>query len=350
MSLFAKFKALRMVLHSRELCSSHQDGVQTSLDPVFKIVCGPSQSKISYKVGDALGVFPTNSLPLVNSILSTLQYDSRVFVASRYADSPLPVQEFLLSYADLDKFPKALRPFFPEDLDDSWSLAEAILFYRPSIPFEKFINGLSPLLPRFYSIASSPDCSHGQLELLVRCISFPGKEQVRYGLCSAFLCKYLQEGMTFQGFIQPTRYFTLEKKSFGKPLIMVGAGTGIAPYKGFLQHRLYHQDPGANFLFFGERFEKSNFYYRDFLQDLIASEKLQLFTAFSRDAESKMYVQDVIEQQKELIQENYEKGAFFFICGKKIIGTETKRVLGNVLGLPLVQELILEKRLILDVY
>ncbi|UFT46844.1 sulfite reductase flavoprotein subunit alpha [Chlamydia trachomatis] len=350
MSLFSKFKAQWMFLHSRELCSSTSDIGNTCSDPVFQILCNPVRSEISYKVGDSLGVFPTNPSSLVDSILSVLQYDPHTVVVSRHADTTLSIREFLISYVDLDKISKVLKPFFPEDLDDSWSLSEAILFYRPQISLEEFVQGIMPLLPRFYSIASSPEYSHGQLELLVRCVSFPGKMQLRYGLCSAFLCKDLQEGTIFQGFVQPTKHFTLQQNSFGKPLIMIGAGTGIAPYKGFLQHRLYHQDFGANILFFGERFEKSNFYYRDFLQGLIASGNLQLFTAFSRDSESKMYVQDAIEQQRELIQENYEKGAFFFVCGKKTLGIETKRALGNILGSESVQELVLQKRLVLDVY
>lgn len=350
MSLFSKFKAQWMFLHSRELCSSISDIGNTCSDPVFQILCNPVRSEISYKVGDSLGVFPTNPSMLVDSVLDALQYGPRSPVVSRHADSILPLHEFLTNYVDLDKIPKSLRPFFPGDLDDTWSLAEAILVYQPRIPFEEFIRSAMPLLPRFYSIASSPTCSHGKLELLVRCVSFQGKTQLRYGLCSAFLCKDLQEGESFRGFIQPTRHFTLEQKNFGKPLIMIGAGTGIAPYKGFLQHRIYHQDVGSNILFFGERFEKSNFYYRDFLQELIVSGKLQLFTAFSRDSESKLYVQNVIEQQKELIQEVYEQEAFFFVCGKKILGTEVKRALEQILGPKAVRELIAQKRLVSDVY
>lgn len=349
MPLLEKFKAQRVFLRSRGLCSFSSSG-QDLIDPVYQIFCDVKGSELPYKVGDSLGVFPKNEPSLVDDVLSFLQYaPSEIIDSPKAASSPLSIRDFLTSYVDLDKIPAKFKQFFPS-LEKETTLFDALYEFRPQIPLQEFVHSVLPLLPRFYSIASSPYVLSGEMELLVRLVTYKGKFSQRLGACSSFLCKQLQEGDPLFAFVQPTRHFTLTEKTKGKPIVMIGSGTGISPYKGFVQQRLYQQDSGMNILFFGERYEKSNFYYQNFWQKIIEQDKLQLFSAFSREGEQKEYVQDAVCKQGDLIRALYDQGAFFFVCGRRILGTEIKRVLEEILGKEAFLRLKEEGRYTIDVY
>ncbi|WP_375793600.1 sulfite reductase flavoprotein subunit alpha [Chlamydia sp. 12-01] len=349
MHLLEKFKAQRVSLLSRELISYCDSSIASSdAGHVYQLFFSTEQTSLSYKVGDSLGIFPKNPKSVVEKILECLSYSPKQLVQTRES-SHVTLYDFLRCHANVDKLSTKLKSFFP-DIEDSISLYEAIQKYKPAIPVELFVQSVLPLLPRFYSIASAPHSTEKKIELLIRLISYPGEYEQRYGVCSFFLCKELELNESCYAFIQPTKHFTIGDHVQNKPIVMIGSGTGIAPYKGFVQQRIYNNDPGINMLFFGERFEKANFYYQDFWKQAIESELLKLFLAFSRDGDQKIYVQDLIKKEKDLILKAYEDGAYFFVCGSKMLGSEVKKVLEEILGKDELSQLKEERRYVIDVY
>ncbi|SPN73667.1 Sulfite reductase [NADPH] flavoprotein alpha-component,sulfite reductase,Nitric oxide synthase, oxygenase domain,sulfite reductase [NADPH] flavoprotein, alpha-component,FAD binding domain [Chlamydia serpentis] len=349
MYLQERFKAQQAPLILRELLSCPESTPSNDSDPVYRLVFNSNSPALSYKVGDSLGVLPRNSREVSEDILYFLGYSSVSLVNSKKDQKKIPVQEFLRSYVDLNKIPEKLNSFFPNK-DPSITLYDAIQEYRPCIPIELFVESLFPLLPRFYSIASSPNVYPNRIELLVKHVSYPGKYQKRFGVCSSFLCHQLQIQDSAPIFVQPTRHFTLSKATQGKPLVMIGAGTGIAPYKAFLEERLFNKDQGSNLLFFGERKENVNFYYREFWSSAEEKGQLKLFLAFSREGDQKIYVQDLLRREKDSVRKAYEEGASFFVCGRKVLGTEVKHALEDILGKDALTSLREQHRYVIDVY
>ncbi|WP_100934672.1 sulfite reductase flavoprotein subunit alpha [Candidatus Chlamydia corallus] len=350
MYLQEKLKAQQVPLILRELLScSDSDSTTNDSDPVYRIVFNSNDTTLSYKVGDALGVLPENSKEASEHLLYLLGYSSMSLVNIKKSSEKVPVQKFFRCYVDLDKIPAKLTSFFP-NRDANITLYDAIQEYRPRIPIELFTESVFPLLPRFYSIASSPHVCPKSIELLVKHVSYPGKYQKRFGVCSSFLCSKLQIHDSVPIFVQPTRHFTLSRETQGKPLVMIGAGTGIAPYKAFLEERLFNKDQGSNLLFFGERKEKVNFYYREFWNRAKEKGKLKLFLAFSREGDQKIYVQDLLRLQKDDVRKAYEEGGFFFVCGRKILGIEVKHALEDILGKDALASLREQHRYVIDVY
>lgn len=338
-----KFEVQQLQLESRELLSYEEssEGYQS----VYRIECCSSDD-LCYKVGDALGVLPRNSRENVDVVLHSLGAASTCVVQA--ADKSLPLVDFLTSFADLTKISKKIRSYLPNEVHENATLIDILREDRVKVSPQEFASSLFPLLPRFYSLVSSPEVSPRSCELLVRLVG--GSGGLQYGVCSSFLCKHLQLKDTFSSFIQPTRHFTLTPEMSGKPLVMIGAGTGIAPFKGFLQQRMYHKDPGENFLFFGERHYNEHFYFRTFWEDAVLANKLRFFVAFSRDQQEKIYVQDLLRQQANLIQSIANQGAIFFVCGKKILSKEVKAALEDILGKEAFAILRQEQRYLIDVY
>lgn len=346
MYLLEKFNAKEVSLCSRRVCSAD---AQQDIDPVYQIVCNIQGQDLSYKVGDALGVFPKNAASSVAMVLEALGFSSSTLVKSSRMKRTESLEVFLSRYVDLDKFPSQLKSYFPE-MEEPLTFFDALCIYQPRLPVQDIVDALCPLMPRFYSIASSPDACQGQLELLVRLVSYSGYYGIRQGVCSSFLCKDVKVGEVFSAFVQPTKHFTLDTRHRNKPLIMIGAGTGIAPYKGFVQHRIIHNDTGDNVLFFGERLSKSHSYYQEFWQTTVDQGKLKLFTAFSRDQEQKSYVQDIVRREADLVTELHAAGAYFFVCGRKTLGQEIKQVLEELIGPEAFQQLRVGGRYATDLY
>lgn len=320
-------------------------------DPVYRIVFNTQSTNLSYKVGDALGVFPKNSPQVIDEVLGFLGVSRGTLVSYIRGACVLPIEEFLEKYADINKLPAKLLSYFPQELAPNTTLYDALKEFLPRIPLEEFVNSVFPLLPRLYSIASSPYVSPQQIELLVRRVSYEGKFHRRYGVCSTFLCETLCPGKDAPYvYVQPTKHFTLSERSQDRPIVMIGSGTGIAPFKGFVEQRVFLKNPKKNLLFFGERQKNANFYYQEFWHEVIDQGSLEMFLAFSRESEQKIYVQDALRTQSKRVREAYEEGALFFICGRKALGIEVKKALEDILGKEHVRALKEEQRYIVDVY
>lgn len=195
-----------------------------------------------------------------------------------------------------------------------------------NMPIEELIALLPEKLPRAYSIASCGQNSPHIVKLCIREVNYTLNDKEYYGTASHFLC-HAEVGTSIDVYIRPNPHFHLPEESH-LPIIMIGAGTGIAPYLGFLQQKRQAE----THLFFGERYRDKDFIYQELLEELQNKGHLtQLHTAFSRDQENKLYVQHILEQQQEKIWQLLENGAHIYICGSKSnLNNPIDKVLQNI--------------------
>jgi NADPH-dependent sulfite reductase flavoprotein alpha-component len=299
---------------ARLLASTRLNRGATEKDTRF-IALSLEGSGLTYEVGDTLGVWPTNCPELVDEILlhtglandvlirDGLLKDFEItkpsrefvaFIAERHADLT-----FLL--ADRD----ALKQFL-------WGkqLPDVLAAFPVKMSAEKLISVLKPMQPRSYSISSSPRAHGPEIHLTVSAVRFGARK----GACSTFLADR-GAGADIPVFIQPATHFRLPRDP-DTPIIMIGPGTGIAPFRAFLDDRRATGARGRNWLFFGERNRASDFYYEDELLDMQADGFLtELSLAFSRDQAEKRYVQHCLAERGETIWSWLQDGAAIYVCG-----------------------------------
>ena len=154
-----------------------------------------------------------------------------------------------------------------------------------------------------------------EIHLLIAYVHYQIKGEARYGLGSHFLCDLAEIGSTpIPLYVQPSNHFTIPSDP-ASSIIMVGPGTGVAPYRAFLQDRIASHSTGRNWLFFGEGHRKSDFYYEDFWTDLEKQGRLRLDAAFSRDQDEKSYVQHKMYERRKALWQWIQEGAFIYVCG-----------------------------------
>ena len=183
---------------------------------------------------------------------------------------------------------------------------------------QQLVDGMDRLKPRLYSIASSPDFEKGTVHLTVAIVRYSHHGRGRAGLCTGFMADECETNSTEVGvFMSPTRSFVLPEDG-SKDIIMVGPGTGIAPFRAFLQQREIDGSTGRNWLFFGDWTEEGEYLYRDEMKKwnekgLITKHDL----AWSRQGSEKVYVQHLMKNSGEEIWNWIDNGAYFYVCGDK---------------------------------
>jgi sulfite reductase (NADPH) flavoprotein alpha-component len=339
----------------------------------YHIAIDLTGSNINYEVGDCLKILPHNSPETVDAILRLLGL-SGAEVLFNGEDNETTVENFLTKKANLHKVTKKaftaivhasdcleqqhslLRIENKDALKDyleSVDILTLLIEYRPILTADQLPSLLLPLMPRYYSIASSMHHVNNQAHLTVAAV----------GVASDYLCEHAELFTpTIKLAHHKSPHFGLPKESYQKPIVMIGPGTGIAPFRGFLQERVALQASPENWLFFGERSSSQDFYYQDYLEDLKSKGFLRLETAFSRDTAHKIYVQDkMYENKKELWHWLHEKGAYLFICGDKnsmakAVEETLQRIVSEEAGLALgeakhyLNTLREDKRILRDVY
>ena len=183
---------------------------------------------------------------------------------------------------------------------------------------QQLVDGMDRLKPRLYSIASSPDFEPGMVHLTVAIVRYNHHDRDRAGLCTGFMADHCEVGETDIGvFMSPTRSFVLPEDR-STDIIMVGPGTGIAPFRAFLQQRQMEGDSGRNWLFFGDWTEEGEYLYRDEMEAWRESGLINRHDlAWSRAGPEKVYVQHLMEQHGEEIWNWIDDGAYFYVCGDK---------------------------------
>jgi sulfite reductase (NADPH) flavoprotein alpha-component len=293
-------------------------------------------SGLSYECGDSLGVFPKNDPALVEEILHALHATGdEVVPSTEGAPKPLraalnedyhitqPSKQFVQHIAERGGEASALLrelhdPLRKHDLEQYlWGMQYIdFLSSHPSIHFtpEEFVKLLRKLQPRLYSIASSQKACPTSIHLTVAVVKYESHGRDRKGVASTFLAERVGDSVPI--FIHVAKGFRLPEDG-DTPIIMVGPGTGVAPFRAYLQDRKATGAKGKNWLFFGEQRRKSDFLYEEEFAALQADGILNRFDiAFSRDQEHKIYVQDRMkENAAEIWKWIDQEGAHFFVCG-----------------------------------
>ncbi len=322
----------------------------------YHIVLDIEDPHFSFKVGDSIGVLPTNDQGVVDRILHKLGASGLELVEDTRANTTLSFRDFLLHKANISKV--SFHKIFSVE-KTACPLIELVENLKPS-PHE-LCKVLLPLLPRFYSIASSPKIYPHEIHLTVAFVRFELHGQIQVGVGSHFLCEQaILESTPIPIYVQPSHHFTLPKDP-NTSIIMIGPGTGIAPFRAFLQERIACQALGRNWLFFGERNRLTDFYYQDYLLELEKQGRLRLDTAFSRDQPQKIYVQHRLLEEKRSLWEWIQTGSYLYVCGDaeemaKDVEAALEQIAREVGGMSeeearkFWKALRLEKRYLLDVY
>ena len=318
-----------------------------------------AESGLSYQPGDALGVWPENDPALLAEIARQTGLDPEALAKRDISRLTPPLLAFCAERAP------ALATQLPAQDDptrQAWlwgrQLRDVLAEFTVRATPEEWLGVLRPLTPRLYSISSSQSVYPGEVHLTVNIVRHEFAGRPSGGLCSRFLA----DRATGAGlFIQPSGHFHLPADD-AAPIIMIGPGTGVAPFRGFLQERQARNARGRNWLVFGEQREAYDFYYRDELEALARNGFLhRLSTAFSRDQAQKIYVQDKLREEGKQLWEWVQAGAYIYICGDAArMAKDVHESLCEMIGLhgcmdrnnasALLDNMAVEKRYLCDLY
>ena len=288
-------------------------------------------SGLQYEVGDSLGVLTDNPGEVVSEVLELNGLSGDETIEGRKGLTT--IREALTEQCDLNQLtPKFMASYAASAgiselcglLDDKEKLKKYqaqtpvigfIKDYPDKLEAQVLFEGLKPLTPRLYSIASSQEEVGEEVHLCVGLVDIHYKEKTYYGSASGLLSNRLEEGDELQVFVEPNPRFRLPQ-SPDTPIIMIGPGTGIAPFRAFMQQRRYEGAEGKNWLFFGNRYYRKDFLYHSEWIDYREQGLLhETSLAWSRDGKEKVYVQDMIRQRGEQLWQWLEQGAHVYVCG-----------------------------------
>jgi sulfite reductase (NADPH) flavoprotein alpha-component len=307
-----------------------------------------SESKLDYVVGDSFGVFARNDLGLVDQIIAllgashTTKVNNKTLREALVEDvslSPAPDKLFeLLSFitggAQREKARALAQGEDPDGDAATLDVMAALQKFSGVRPHpEAFVEALEPLQPRLYSISSSHNATPGKLSLTVDCVRYVIGKRKRLGLASTFLAERIKEGEKLKVYVQKAHGFALPSDP-KTPIIMVGPGTGIAPFRAFLLDRRATGATGKNWLFFGHQRSDCDFFYADELNAMKTAGLLtRLSLAWSRDGAKKFYVQDRMREVGRELWNWLAEGAHIYICGDaKRMAKDVERALVDIVA------------------
>jgi sulfite reductase (NADPH) flavoprotein alpha-component len=306
-----------------------------------------SRSGLDYTVGDSFGIMPVNDPGLVDSILKALGAPPDFPIGGRtlrevltdgVSLSPAPDMLFqLYSYVtggERRQKAKALGAGEDPDGDaatiDVLAAIEKFRGVRPDP--EAFVEALDPLQPRLYSISSSLKAHPGRISLTVDTVRYQIAKRQRLGVASTFLAERVKPGDTVKVYVQKAHNFGLPADPT-VPIIMVGPGTGIAPFRAFLYDRMATKATGRNWLFYGHQRRDCDFFYEEELAGMRAAGVLtRLALAWSRDDKQKFYVQDRMRQVGADLWQWLSDGAHFYVCGAVRMGQDVERAMVDIVA------------------
>ena len=343
-------------------------------------------SGIHYNVGDSVAIYPIHDPELVQRTLNALGAKGDETVLEKHTQTPYTLREFLshkasitdisrkmiqelanrqsnpakkerLNYLFLEGNKDALKEY--QTNHEVWDALEEnreVVWDPTELP-----HFMQPMLPRFYSIASSQNAVGDEVHLTVSYVKFLSNQFPRLGVCSHFLCDMaILHKTPIPIYISSSNGFVLPE-SKDKNIILIGPGTGVAPFRAFLQERMVSKDPGKNWLFFGEWTREFDYFYQDFWEELEKNDLIQIDTAFSRDQPHKVYVQHRMLEKAAEFWEWIQKGATIYVCGdahrmaKDVESTlllivQEQGKMDEAAAKAFVKQLRAEKRYLRDVY
>lgn len=293
------------------------------------------EAPLDFTVGDSLGVHVTNEPALVDAIIERLGEPAGLEV-----DCPdgtrRSLREALIEVCDIGRPDDqaievlASRARDHDEADRLQALAEGypgaepeeadlldLLLTFPSAkpPVQELISALGVLQPRLYSIASSPKARPREVHLTVAAVRYQRRGRLRKGIASVFLAERVAAGSAVPVFVKPAHAFRLPEKQ-DAPIIMIGPGTGVAPFRAFLEERRMMGAGGKNWLFFGDQRRASDFLYEEELSSYLHDGLLtRLDVAFSRDQAEKLYVQHRMRERSRELWKWLQEGAHIYVCG-----------------------------------
>ncbi|MBN9040056.1 MAG: sulfite reductase [Rhizobiales bacterium 62-47] len=305
-------------------------------------------SGIDYVVGDSFGVVARNDLGLADQIIAVLgaspttQVDGkslREVLRDDVSLSPAPDALFeLLSFVSGGALREKARSLAQgEDPDgdaanlDVLAALQKFIGVRPHP--EAFVEALEPLQPRLYSISSSHNATPGRLSLTVDTVRYTIGKRQRLGLASTFLAERINPGEEFHAYVQKAHGFALPPNP-DVPIIMIGPGTGVAPFRAFLHDRAATRATGRNWLFFGHQRSDCDFFYAEEFNAMKVSGHLtRLSLAWSRDGDKKFYVQDRMREVGRDLWNWLADGAHVYVCGDaKRMAKDVERALVDIVA------------------
>lgn len=329
----AKSKYTRKNPLNAELIGKKQLTKADSSKETFHYELSLGDSGEVYEAGDALNIIPLNRQDLVTELLAVFDASadqiepfngeklplSQIFTEA--LEIRMPSKEFIADLAirsgdvALTRLVNGETDKLNDFLWEKDTVDLLTLFPKAQFTVAEFIQLAKPLAPRAYSISSSIKHHENEVHLTIGNVRYEANERGHHGVCSTFLSDEAEVGDKVKCYFAPNKSFSVPQDSNAQ-MIMVGPGTGIAPFRAFLEERLATNAAGENWLIFGDRNSETDFIYQDEIEAMQSSKLItKLDLAFSRDQSEKIYVQDrMIESAKELFTW-LENGAYFFICG-----------------------------------
>jgi sulfite reductase (NADPH) flavoprotein alpha-component len=275
---------------------------------------------VEYLPGDALGIVPENDQRKVEAIIKLLEIDDErkyTFRNEQYTAFDLLKKKLEIVYLP-ERVVNAYASLVNQDIPATRiSLLDLLKIYplKNSDQFEQLVGILEPIAPRLYSISSSPEAHSGEVHITVAKDKFSVNDELKFGLCSNYLSQF-EVGQQVQFYIHKNLQFRLPDND--KDVIMIGPGTGIAPFRSFIAHRDSTGASGKNWLFFGDQHFVTDFLYQTEIQNWVETGSLsKIDLAFSRDHEEKVYVQHKLRKNGKEVYEWLQAGASLYLCGAK---------------------------------
>jgi len=298
-----------------------------------------SEASFTYQPGDAIGVLPENDPELAASLLDAVGLGGqagliKTLVQSR--DITTLTRPTITAFAKLtgrtDVAKLAEGDAYTRYAADR-QLVDLFAEHPEKLTSEQLISLLRPLPGRLYSVASSPKAHDGEAHLLVGAVRWASHGRARKGVTSTYFADRRKVGDSARLYVKPNRHFRLPEDS-SRPIIMIGAGTGVAPYRAFVEDRAEDGASGKSWLFFGERNYTNDFLYQLEWQDHLASKALtRIDLAFSRDQPAKIYVQHRLWERRDELLGWIADGAHVYVCGdEKGMAKDVDAMLVKILG------------------
>ncbi|MCA1779583.1 MAG: assimilatory sulfite reductase (NADPH) flavoprotein subunit [Xanthomonadaceae bacterium] len=306
--------------------------VSPSTSPVHHVELLLEDSTLQWQPGDSVGIWPRNDARLVDEIIAVCKLDGDAVVArkgeslsvSDWLGGRLELTQlarpFLDAWCDLSRNSELRAILDNRDALSRWvaghQVIDVLREYPAEVDGERFVNALRGIAPRLYSIASSPLEYEDEVHLTVKRVGgLNARQQLRAGVASWQLTETVQPGQRVPVYIESNPRFRLPEDP-SRPIIMIGPGTGVAPFRAFIQQRRALGGSGENWLFFGARNRSTDFLYQIEWQRYCRQGGLdRLSVAFSRDQENKIYVQQRIREQGRELFDWLERGAHVYVCG-----------------------------------
>lgn len=288
---------------------------------------------IEYEPGDSLGIVPRNDPALVDAVLGA---------AGLAGNAPLRMK--LMDRFDITTLTREPRR-------EGWQVIDMLEAERRPWSEQELLSALRPLAPRYYSIASSRKAMADEAHLLVSAVRYEAHGRARKGVASVDVAERRNTGDRLRVFLKPNMHFRLPGDA-DRPIVMIGSGTGVAPFRAFMQERDAIGARGRNWLVFGHRHYTHDFLYQLEWQDLLKRDVLtRLDVAFSRDQPEKHYVQHALWDARRELSAWVQEGAVIYVCGDaNAMAKDVHATLQQVLGMDALDGLRREGRYLRDVY